>query len=45
MTILEIALLGSLGIQSYPVVIGTQPGPISHVYLHIVCRREISIRR
>lgn len=35
-TILEIALLGSLGIQSYPVVIGTTPGRYSHVYLHIV---------
>jgi hypothetical protein len=31
---LEIALLGSLGIGSYPVVIGTTPGQFSHVYLH-----------
>ncbi len=36
MTILEMALLGSLGLQSYPVVIGTQPGRYSHVYLHII---------
>jgi hypothetical protein len=36
MTILEMALLGSIGIQSYPVVIGTQPGRYSHVYLHII---------
>lgn len=35
-TILEIALLGSLGLQSYPVVIGTQPGRYNHVYLNIV---------
>ncbi len=35
-TILEIALLGSLGIQSYPVVIGTQPGRYNHVYLNII---------
>ncbi len=35
-TILEIALLGSLGLQSYPVVIGTTPGRFNHVYLNIV---------
>ncbi len=35
-TILEMALLGSLGLQSYPVVIGMQPGRYSHVYLHII---------
>jgi len=37
-TILEMALLGSLGISSYPVVIGTLPDrrSFSHVYLHIV---------
>jgi hypothetical protein len=34
LSILEIALLGSLGINSYPVVIGTTPGQFSHVYLH-----------
>ncbi len=34
MTILEMGILGSLGIQSYPVVVGTQPGRYSHVYLH-----------
>lgn len=34
-TILEMALLGSIGIRSYPVVIGlVQPGLYSHVYLH-----------
>lgn len=32
-TILEIALLGSLGIQSWPVVYGRAPGKYSHVYL------------
>ena len=37
-TILEMALLGSLGISSYPVVIGTLPDrrSFSHVYLHVV---------
>ncbi len=34
MTILEMGILGSLGIQSYPVVVGMQPGRYSHVYLH-----------
>jgi hypothetical protein len=34
--ILEIALLGSLGIRAYPVVIGVRPGHFSHVYLNIV---------
>lgn len=33
MTILEIALLGSIGIQAWPVVIGVAPGIPSHVYL------------
>ncbi len=34
-TILEMALLGSIGLRSYPVVIGMQaPGHYSHVYLH-----------
>jgi hypothetical protein len=31
---LEIALLGSIGIESYPVVVGTFPGHFSHVYVH-----------
>lgn len=30
------ALLGSLGIMSYPVVIGTNPQTFTHVYLHAV---------
>jgi hypothetical protein len=34
MTILEIALLAALGINAYPVVIGTVPGQFTHVYLH-----------
>lgn len=34
MTILEIGLLGSIGLRSYPVVIGLVPGHFSHVYLH-----------
>jgi hypothetical protein len=34
-TILEIALLGSIGIRAYPVVIGVRPGHYSHVYLHV----------
>ncbi len=34
LTIAEMALLGSLGLRSYPVVIGTVPGHFSHVYLH-----------
>jgi hypothetical protein len=34
LSILEIALLGSLGINAYPVVIGTVPGQFTHVYLH-----------
>jgi hypothetical protein len=34
-TILEMALLGSIGLRSYPVVIGMQaPGHYSHVYLN-----------
>lgn len=35
-SILEMALVGSLGIQSYPVVVGMAPGQYSHVYVHIV---------
>ena len=35
-TILEMAMLGSLGIPSYPVVVGMQPGRYSHVYLHAI---------
>lgn len=34
MTILEIGLLGAIGLRSYPVVIGLVPGHFSHVYLH-----------
>lgn len=34
-TILEIALLGSIGIRAYPVVIGVRPGHYSHVYCHV----------
>lgn len=34
MTTLEMALLGSIGIRSYPVVIGLVPNHFSHVYLH-----------
>lgn len=34
MTILEIALLGAIGISAYPVVVGTQPDNYSHVYLY-----------
>src|SRR5690606_37891976 len=33
-TTLEIAMLGSLGIKAYPVVVGTEPGRYSHVYLY-----------
>jgi hypothetical protein len=33
MTVLEMALLGSIGIKSWPVVIGMKPGTFSHVYL------------
>src|SRR6056297_1512306 len=33
MTILEIALLGSIGIKAWPVVIGMRQGVPSHVYL------------
>lgn len=35
LSIAEIALLGSIGIRSYPVVIGLDPGRYSHVYVHI----------
>jgi hypothetical protein len=35
-TILEIAMLGAVGILAYPVVIGLDPRVFSHVYLHIV---------
>jgi hypothetical protein len=34
-TILEIAILGSVGIRAWPVVIGVRPGHYSHVYLDI----------
>ncbi len=34
MTILEMALLGAVGIESYPVVVGMFPNHYSHVYLH-----------
>lgn len=35
-TILEIAMLGSVGLRAWPVVIGTQqPGAYSHVYLRL----------
>jgi hypothetical protein len=33
MTVLEIALLGSIGIKAWPVVVGVSPGMPSHVYL------------
>lgn len=35
-TVLEMALLGAVGIPTYPVVVGTTPGAYSHVYLHAV---------
>jgi hypothetical protein len=31
---LEMALLGSIGIESFPVVVGMFPGHYSHVYIH-----------
>jgi len=31
---LEMALLGSIGIESFPVVVGMFPGHFSHVYIH-----------
>lgn len=34
MTVLEIALLGAIGIEAYPVVVGMYPNHFSHVYLH-----------
>jgi hypothetical protein len=34
LSILEMALLGSIGIESYPVVVGMFPGHYSHVYVH-----------
>ena len=34
MTTLEIAMLGSIGIESYPVVVGMFPNNFSHVYLY-----------
>jgi hypothetical protein len=34
-TILEIAVLGSVGIRAWPVVIGVRPGHYSHVYLDV----------
>ena len=33
MVVLEMALLGAIGIKSHPVVVGMQPGMYSHVYL------------
>jgi hypothetical protein len=33
MTVLEIALLGSIGVRAWPVVVGVTPGMPSHVYL------------
>lgn len=35
-TILEMAILGAVGIRSYPVVVGMRKGSFSHVYLHII---------
>lgn len=35
-TVLEMALLGSIGIPTYPVVVGQQKGSFCHVYLHAV---------
>ena len=32
--ILEMALLGSIGLQSYPVIVGMFPGHYSHVYMY-----------
>ncbi len=34
MTTLEIALLGAIGMEAYPVVIGMFPNHFSHIYLH-----------
>lgn len=34
-SIAEMALLGSIGIRSYPVVIGLIPNHFSHVYIHV----------
>ena len=34
LSILEMALLGAVGIESYPVVIGMAPNHYSHVYIH-----------
>ena len=34
--ILEIGMLGSIGIRAYPVVVGVRPGHFSHVYLNII---------
>jgi hypothetical protein len=36
LTILDMALLGSVGIRSYPVVVGMRKGHFSHVYLNII---------
>lgn len=33
MVVLEMALLGAIGIKSHPVVVGMQPGMYSHVYM------------
>lgn len=35
-TVLEMALLGAVGIPTYPVVVGQAPGSYCHVYLHAV---------
>lgn len=34
--VLLMALLGSVGMESYPVVVGTDPKMFSHVYLHAI---------
>lgn len=34
MVITEIALLGAIGVEAFPVVVGMFPGHYSHVYLH-----------
>lgn len=35
-TVLEMALLGAVGIPTYPVVVGQTPGNYCHVYLHAI---------
>lgn len=34
MTVLEIAMLGAIGMEAFPVVVGMFPGHFSHVYLY-----------